>query len=480
MNTIGRNDPCPCGSGRKYKKCCGDTSNVDTTDLRYSRIRRLDTESGNLVMRFAKERYGQDVLEKAWEDFLFSDEIPFVMSHPDIDFFLRWFTFDWKPQEKEKLSELFLIEKGTQLSSDLRHFIEATSHAAYSFFQTLEAKAGIGLTLRDILRKYEIKVTEKSASTILERGHIVYARIVQMDETCFIMGCGTHVFPPTFLDRLQDLRTLLEKDRPTDKGSITVEILQDSEGELRGTYFRLADNLKNRKFEIRNNDGEPFLLHTLTYDIPSFERPFHSLKDLEQKMTGRTDKELLAEVKRNTAGEPTEAYIHWLKSRKKVGSEGATSLASIMITPSTLVVTANSEKRSKLIQKEINKRLGDDAVLLRIEITPLDGILKGSRETRKDTRSDEEIKNERLLNESPEVKALLSEKMEKHWASWSDTPLPALRGMTPRRASKDPQGRELLDSLLMEFELRNKSQKDEYLRVNTAKLRRDLGIEPIR
>ncbi|MEM1182721.1 MAG: SEC-C metal-binding domain-containing protein [Acidobacteriota bacterium] len=20
---IGRNDPCPCGNGRKYKKCCG-------------------------------------------------------------------------------------------------------------------------------------------------------------------------------------------------------------------------------------------------------------------------------------------------------------------------------------------------------------------------------------------------------------------------------------------------------------------------
>jgi uncharacterized protein YecA (UPF0149 family) len=22
-NTIGRNEPCPCGSGKKYKKCCG-------------------------------------------------------------------------------------------------------------------------------------------------------------------------------------------------------------------------------------------------------------------------------------------------------------------------------------------------------------------------------------------------------------------------------------------------------------------------
>ncbi|MFR6395306.1 MAG: SEC-C metal-binding domain-containing protein [Oscillospiraceae bacterium] len=23
MQKIGRNDPCPCGSGKKYKNCCG-------------------------------------------------------------------------------------------------------------------------------------------------------------------------------------------------------------------------------------------------------------------------------------------------------------------------------------------------------------------------------------------------------------------------------------------------------------------------
>ena len=26
---IGRNDPCTCGSGRKYKKCCGDSASED-------------------------------------------------------------------------------------------------------------------------------------------------------------------------------------------------------------------------------------------------------------------------------------------------------------------------------------------------------------------------------------------------------------------------------------------------------------------
>jgi SEC-C motif-containing protein len=25
---VGRNDPCPCGSGKKYKKCCGATANA--------------------------------------------------------------------------------------------------------------------------------------------------------------------------------------------------------------------------------------------------------------------------------------------------------------------------------------------------------------------------------------------------------------------------------------------------------------------
>ena len=26
---VGRNDPCPCGSGKKYKKCCGSTDNIN-------------------------------------------------------------------------------------------------------------------------------------------------------------------------------------------------------------------------------------------------------------------------------------------------------------------------------------------------------------------------------------------------------------------------------------------------------------------
>ena len=31
--SIGRNEPCPCGSGKKFKKCCGqDNAGVDRSD----------------------------------------------------------------------------------------------------------------------------------------------------------------------------------------------------------------------------------------------------------------------------------------------------------------------------------------------------------------------------------------------------------------------------------------------------------------
>ena len=28
---VGRNDACPCGSGKKYKKCCGAATGTDAT-----------------------------------------------------------------------------------------------------------------------------------------------------------------------------------------------------------------------------------------------------------------------------------------------------------------------------------------------------------------------------------------------------------------------------------------------------------------
>jgi hypothetical protein len=60
LKGIGRNDPCPCGSGRKFKKCCIKNSHVERDHLRLAFCRELLLEPDDLVyLRLANlEKFG--------------------------------------------------------------------------------------------------------------------------------------------------------------------------------------------------------------------------------------------------------------------------------------------------------------------------------------------------------------------------------------------------------------------------------------
>ena len=56
------------------------------------------------------------------------------------------------------------------------------------------------------------------------------------------------------------------------------------------------------------------------------------------------------------------------------------------------------------------------------------------------------------LAERPEVRAKISEMMAAHWEHWVDQPLPILGNRTPMEAVKDPDGREIVESLVIQAE----------------------------
>ena len=55
------------------------------------------------------------------------------------------------------------------------------------------------------------------------------------------------------------------------------------------------------------------------------------------------------------------------------------------------------------------------------------------------------------LAEDPEVHAAIADHIAQYETSWVDSPIPALRGLTPRQAAADPTRREDLERLLAEF-----------------------------
>jgi hypothetical protein len=46
---VGRNDPCPCGSGKKYKKCCGKCNRLPVREIPDLPIFFLSCKSKSLI-----------------------------------------------------------------------------------------------------------------------------------------------------------------------------------------------------------------------------------------------------------------------------------------------------------------------------------------------------------------------------------------------------------------------------------------------
>jgi SEC-C motif len=60
MSAVGRNDPCPCGSGKKYKKCCLGTAPAIAASARPIRtVPDLDGQVVATIGRWAADRFGE-------------------------------------------------------------------------------------------------------------------------------------------------------------------------------------------------------------------------------------------------------------------------------------------------------------------------------------------------------------------------------------------------------------------------------------
>lgn len=67
MSEVGRNDPCPCGSGKKYKKCCALKTTLERRVV--SKVDSVEAQAGigrvsGLLSRPIKTGAGVDLAKK--------------------------------------------------------------------------------------------------------------------------------------------------------------------------------------------------------------------------------------------------------------------------------------------------------------------------------------------------------------------------------------------------------------------------------
>ena len=472
-----RNDPCPCGSGKKFKKCCLVTEAGPPVDLLWSRLRGTREAIPAKILRFVKESCISEVLELAQIDFYFGTPREHDDgSWPDSEAFWMWFFFNWEPMadvwrerpaDRRRLSigERFLAAKGDRLPELERRTIEEEIRQPFSVYEVGDVRKGSGFVLSDIFRGGRFEVTERTASSLLREGDLIYTKLLTFDHLVLLAGIAEIALEPDakipFLD-------LAEEIRP--KGGITAGTLKREADAIRGLYLSLADRRRNPVLpRLMNTDGEALALHKLEFEIASAEEATGLLADLE--VTSSKD-DVLARAERGPGGRIARAEIHW--SKKKNSAHGGldnTSLGLIAIAGRALTVEVNSRERSERIRAEIERRLGDRVKHARTVISNMEKMIEEARH-RPPTPMQRKAQE---LQDLPEVRAKLREILEAHYETWIDEKLPALGGETPSEAVRHPLGRAKVEALLATMERRPQTESGNEYDFNRIRTR--LGFE---
>ena len=179
MSKHKRNDPCYCGSGKKYKQC------HLKIDQEAERVERAWKEAGRFLRRdllsYARDdRFAEDfavALPLYW-DGLYDVENADEMSQYEALRFFDWFMFDYQPQEGPRFIELYQTEKQADLSEQQRQALASWISAGPSDAYELTGYEGQTLQLRNFTTGETYEVFEPSGRGVVEIGEVILTRLV--------------------------------------------------------------------------------------------------------------------------------------------------------------------------------------------------------------------------------------------------------------------------------------------------------------
>ncbi len=452
---VGRNQPCPCGSGKKYKNCHlrADEEGPPAEQL-WQSLHETSLRLPTDLLRFARGTYGPLLLDEAWSEFTGFKEEAFDQDSIHILLFLPWFFHEWEPDPEDTIvpqaevgsfpiTKAYLERHGRREDPLATRYLQACLDSAFTFLDVLTVSPGTGFTMRDSITGLESTVVEKSASQTVRKGDILFAKIVTVDGLSILDGCAPIAFPPLEKAAIIELRKGIL--RANDK--VTALVLKDYGMEMLEIYHSTAERLLNPKQPVlQNTDGDPLMFCRVTYEITSARAAFEALRHLA---IDHSEADLLADATFETGGDLRTVEVPWVRKGKAKMTWQKTSLGRIQIEGKRLVAEVNSEQRGKQFRELAEELLPAGCRHLSTVLEPVQAALEAYR--REHPKADEDEDGEDL-NNRPEVKALLAEHMRSHYRAWPKMKLPALKGMTPLQAMKTPEGREMVEALLLDLE----------------------------
>jgi hypothetical protein len=431
MSKFGRNDPCPCGSGKKYKKCC-----LAETFIQQGREESIRKRLVDELLTFYNKNY-RDTVEEAhvmfWDDFVPQEHLEGHALDIAYQNFFEWITFDFiiDPDENKTLIDLYM-EQNNKLQQDQHKVLTIMKNSCISLYEVQEVFPEKGLLLKDLLMGGEYDVKEKSATRGLKRWDIFATRLLLIDGQYIMSGS---VFPysirmkQNILDYIMDEYREYQEEFPDG----TMDIFLKESGDIFNFHWY---------FPIQN-PPPPLNLHTTSGEPMLFSKALFEIKDKDAVRTG------LAKIKGFEQNQDEDDYT-WYDKRDKDGD--AIVLGRVEIQRDKLILECPSKERLTRGKKLVLDALKDD-VSHKIDTfqNPMEAI-KAHKEQSPKHENDLPMEIQQQL---------YFQYMQKHYEKWFQDRIPALDGMTPMEAIRTEQGKEKVSELLKLYENGEERNKKE-------------------
>lgn len=185
---IGRNEPCPCGSGKKYKKCCGQLEELAQISsdpfIHYSQL--------ILATKAKLDNYYQTGLKKIRNEakelflrFTTSKTLP----NQNESIFSDWLWFDKTDSKGNTLGYYYLNENGNFMEKNLKSCLSALVMSYLSVYEIIKAEERT-LTVKDIFLNKEEKVLLKEAWEAKESpdSYLLLGRLLKLPDISLFSG----------------------------------------------------------------------------------------------------------------------------------------------------------------------------------------------------------------------------------------------------------------------------------------------------
>ena len=283
MKKLGRNDPCPCGSGKKYKQCCLKPGNLPRDSDR--------SEAVPKAIQWLFTKYGKTARESLDEGFfggLDDDEYAMLLGLPGDSYegiminAMEWLLAEGVmtlKRQDHRIADLLLSLGGPLFSAEQRQWLELLIAMPLRLYEIVEVMPGESMTLQDVLLpgRPPVLIREKSGSRQANPFDLMAARILPV-ENHFDLSGAVYAFPRTrswdLLEELRDELEGVEPDSPLAK-EITSVIIPDQ-------WLQLFVNAFEMPQLIDHVTGEPLLFVTDHYRV-------HDWYTLDQALSVETD-----------------------------------------------------------------------------------------------------------------------------------------------------------------------------------------------